>query len=61
MKLPETVKEGRMTAHIYEVADGFVVADQAGWLPGLFPTRDKALESARLANGLAGETSNPVE
>lgn len=42
-----------MTAHIHQLGDGrFVVADQAGWLPGAFDTHDAALASAREANGL---------
>lgn len=49
---PEEVREGEMTARIYRVDDEYTVADQAGWLPGVFPTRDAALESARRANGL---------
>lgn len=52
--LPEIVREGRMTAHIYQNDYGqFVVADQAGWLPGTFNTREAALASAREANGLS--------
>jgi hypothetical protein len=49
----EIVREGKMEAHIYGCDDGtFTVADQAGWLPGVFATRDEALQSAREANGL---------
>lgn len=49
---PTIVREGKMTAHVYELDDGgFVVADQAGWLPGSFPSFNEALQSAREANG----------
>lgn len=50
---PEVVKEGAMTAHLYQLDSGeWVVADQAGWLPGDWPTRDEALAAVRAANGL---------
>ena len=50
---PEIVHEGWMTAYIHKTDSGdYVVADQAGWLPGTFPDRDAALASARKANGL---------
>lgn len=48
----DVVKEGKMTAHLYETNGAWVVADQAGWLPGSFGTRDAALEAVRHANGL---------
>lgn len=38
--------------YVYEVADGFVAADQAGWLEGSWPTADEALEAVRKSNGL---------
>lgn len=46
---PETVDEGPMTARIYAADGEFTVADQAGWLPGVFPSRDAALAAAREA------------
>jgi hypothetical protein len=49
---PEEIHECGVTIRIHSVDGGFVVADQAGWLPGEFTTRDAALESAREANGL---------
>ncbi len=49
----EVVTEGGITITIYPVNDEFAVADQAGWLPGIFSTRDAALASARAANGLS--------
>lgn len=49
----KVICEGTMKAHIYETDNGeFVVADQAGWLPGSFSSEDEALASARAANGL---------
>lgn len=49
----EVIKRGNVTIHLYELDDGgWVVADQAGWLPGSFTTRDEALASALAANGL---------
>lgn len=48
----EKVREGRMTAHIFACGNTFLVADQAGWLPGVFISRDDALAAARRANGL---------
>lgn len=49
---PEEVTEGDITVTIYKSEGAFVVADQAGWLPGSFPTRDAALAAARSENGL---------
>lgn len=47
------MKQGKVTITLYELDSGsWVVADQAGWLPGSFPNRDAALASARAANGL---------
>lgn len=52
-QFPEIVKQGKATITLYELDSGeWVVADQAGWLPGSFPDRDAALASAREANGL---------
>lgn len=49
---PEEVTEGDITVTIYKAEGAFVVADQAGWLPGSFPTRNAALAAARSENGL---------
>lgn len=49
---PEVVTEGDITITIYEADGTFVVADQAGWIPGSFPTRNAALAAARAENGL---------
>lgn len=50
---PEIVREEKMTAHLYQVDNKeWVVADQAGWLPGTWATRDEALAAVRKANGL---------
>lgn len=54
----DVVQEGVMTARFYGTTDGrVVVADQAGWLPGSFPSKDAALEAVRKVNGLRGESS----
>jgi hypothetical protein len=48
----DVVKRGKVTIYLYQTDSGnWVVADQAGWLPGSFPTRDAALTSALEANG----------
>lgn len=46
-----------MTARVYSTDSGeFVVADQAGWVPGSFASIDAAVEGARRANGVGGPT-----
>ena len=36
-----------LPADVYEVDDGFVVAADGTWMPGVFPTREAALQSVR--------------
>ena len=55
------VEEGLMPARVYPTDDGsFVVADQAGWVPGSFTTVDAAVEGARRANDIAVPSSVPL-
>lgn len=50
--VPEIIKEGAMELHLYQVDNGWVAADRAGWLAGVWDTRDEAIAAARKANGL---------
>lgn len=54
LQFPEIVEEGKVTISLYELESGnWTVADQGGWLPGSFQTREEALAYARAENGLA--------
>lgn len=51
-QLVDEISEGGMTAQIYRIGlDEYVVADQAGWLDGLFASAGEARQAVLAANG----------
>lgn len=56
LKHPRRCREYPGGIRVYPVDGEFVVADDAGWLPGAFDTPEKAVEFARRA--AAGEVDN---